>query len=54
MNKKEREIYKRQVHDIADRALVNAYRDTLDIASELYADVKTEIINIIAKQGGQK
>ena len=39
MTKKQREIYKKQIDEMTDAVLMNAYRSTFDIASQIYEDI---------------
>lgn len=39
MTKKQREIYKKQIDEMTDAVLMNAYRSTFDIASQFYEDI---------------
>ena len=39
MTKKQREIYKKQIDETTDAVLMNAYRSTFDIASQIYEDI---------------
>ena len=39
MTKKQREIYKKQIDEMTDAVLMNAYRSTFDIAPHLYEDI---------------
>ena len=39
MTKKQREIYKKQIEEMTDAVLMNAYRSTFDIASQIYEDI---------------
>ena len=39
MTKKQREIYKKQIDEMKDAVLMNAYRSTFDIASQIYEDI---------------
>lgn len=39
MTKKQREIYKKQIDEMTDAVLMNAYRSTFDIVSQIYEDI---------------
>lgn len=39
ITKKQREIYKKQIDEMTDAVLMNAYRSTFDIASQIYEDI---------------
>ena len=53
MTKKQREIYKKQIDEMTDAVLMNAYRSTFDIASQIYEDIlrtlRDKIDNHLAK-----
>lgn len=49
MTKKQREIYKKQIDEMTDAVLMNAYRSTFDIASQIYEDILRTLRDKIEK-----